>query len=167
MLWLRTNRPGGFALSLPRVPSLLPPRIYVWSESLRPTSSQTLINDELTASYWLFSCFRLTCRQLFFSHVSPHCFYTGSTHVDFKVFGCWVDSASGRVVAWQVVQCHMSYPYGVGQRDHKCSLDTMKRPAFPWKQHWVTLGRKTVGDVVSKNERANSLKWKALRVKWQ
>lgn len=70
MLWLRTNRPGGFALSLPRVPSLLPPRIYVWSESLRPTSSQTLINDELTAGYWLFSCFMLTCRQLFFSFLS-------------------------------------------------------------------------------------------------
>lgn len=63
------------------------------------------------------------------------------THVDFKVFWCRVDVASGGVVARQVVQSHMTYPDGVRQRDDQGALDAVKRPAFPREQHRVTLER--------------------------
>lgn len=61
------------------------------------------------------------------------------THVDLKVFGSRVDAAGGGVVAWEVVQCHMSDPYGVGEGDDQSALNTVECPAFPWKEHRVSL----------------------------
>lgn len=62
-----------------------------------------------------------------------------------------------------MIQRHVCYPYGMGKRDNKSALDTVKRPAFPWKQHRVALGAKEGGDMVSKTETVSDINRTRLR----
>ena len=63
------------------------------------------------------------------------------THIEFKVFGRGVDAASGWVVTWYVVHCHMLDPHRMRESDGKSSLGTSEWPTPPW-EHWCqTLGR--------------------------
>lgn len=72
-----------------------------------------------------------------------------NTHIDFKVFRCRVDVAGGGVVAWQVVQSHMTYGDGVWQRDDQVALDSVECPTFPWKENRVTLGWKETAGLLA------------------
>ena len=65
----------------------------------------------------------------------------GSTHIEFKVFGRGVDAASGWVVTWYVVHCHMLDPHRMRESDGKSSLGTSEWPTPPREQWCQTLGR--------------------------